>query len=165
MISIILPLFLSFLGPNSCWSLLEPACRRTLTSHSRSLRGRVSEANEAPWGCEGVMSESPSVGGLKKGSTAGAQEGTNGKGNIVDIQYPTQYTASASVCIQMHPSRIRTHPYAPVCLNMFPYASFKHRHTNNQHLFLPKNKKWTDMQNCTNCIVTSSVKSIQIQTR
>jgi len=34
------------------------------------------------------MSESPSAGELKKGSTARAQEGINSKGKIIDIQYP-----------------------------------------------------------------------------
>ena len=39
----------------------------------------------APWGCESVMSESPSAGGLKKGSIARAQEGINSKDNIIDV--------------------------------------------------------------------------------
>ena len=42
----------------------------------------------SPWGGESVMSESPSAGGLKKGSIARAQEGINSKGNIIDIECP-----------------------------------------------------------------------------
>ena len=54
----------------------------------------------APWGCDSVMSESPSAGGLKKASIARSQEGINSQG---------QY--------DLYIIRIRMHPYASICLH------------------------------------------------
>ena len=43
----------------------------------------------------------------------------------------------ASVCIHMHPLRVRRHLYAPACLHMPRYVSDMHQHGNIEHMFSP----------------------------